>query len=56
MCKHIDGEITSVVEEGKHGVYTAKCQDNVMPGKTFKSIATLPADGKGLMVMGAVNC
>ena len=29
---------------------------NVMAGKKFKSSATLPADGKGLMAMGAMNC
>ena len=56
LCKHIEGEITSVFEEGKHGVYTANCQDNVMPGKKFKSATTLTADGKGLMAMGAMNC
>ena len=46
---------TSVFEEVKHGVYTANCQDNVMPEKKLKSSATLPADSKGLMSMGAVN-
>ena len=56
MCKHTEAEITTVWEEGKHGVYTVNCQDNVMPGRKFKSSATLPADRKGLMVLGAVNC
>ena len=55
-CVNTFREITSVFEEDKHCVYTANCQGNVMLGMKFKSSATPPADGKGLMSLGAMNC
>ena len=55
MCKHTVAEITGHFKEGNREFTQANSQERVMKGMNFKSSVTQTDDGKGLMVLGALN-